>query len=282
MVGVALAAVTLLGLFETRGFNLTLGRTPPFDAEPPWHWLQVGAQSLVLPAVYILMFFIAMWVVRFLRRLLSLSHTIDRLCSRSVTQTARVSRQLGLDDPTTFGQAVVAIGVVLLAAILVTHWSLVLAFGSESISTRPRSTYAAFQSFGPARLALQWYQFLLVALAAGFAAAAARLRRLRAHSVGRGGAAVAVVLAMMCVSIVLCEWPYRLVYKSSLPRVDVAGARCFLLGESADRLLVHCPDAPSPRNRIVTRTDPALTILGVSENIFDPAPPAGVPNERTR
>ncbi len=277
---VTAVAITLLGYNETRAFNLTLGRVPPFDYEPPVRWIQYGAQSLVLPGVYVLGFFMLMWMWRFVRRLLGLSDAIDRLCTRTVTQSVRVSQKLDLDDPAVFGQAVVAVGTVLLLAVVLRHLPLIRALFATSISTKPRATFLPFQA-GPPRLALQWYQFLLVALTAGFAAAAIRLRRLRALSpVTRGRAALAGVLVMMCVALVLCEWPYRLIYQSRLPRVDVSGKRCFELGAAGEDLLIHCPDDAAPRNRIVRRNDPAVSILGISENIFDPAPSAGASTER--
>jgi len=279
---VVLFGITLLGYIETKAFNLTLGRTPPFDNEPPWKWLQFGAQSLVLPVLYALAYFLALWAARFVGRLLSLSKTVERLRSETATQTARVSRKIGLDDPAVFGQAVVAVGIVALVAILWRHRSLLNAFGSISISTKPRATYLPFQSFGKPRADAQWYQFLLATLALGFGTAALRLRRLRAaQALGRGGAALAVVLTMMCITIVVCELPYGFLYRrSEMVRVDAPWGRCFLLGESGEDLLIHCPDSTTPRNHTVRRNDPGITILGESEKIFDP--PRKPSDERTQ
>jgi serine/threonine protein kinase len=268
---VVLFGITLLGYIETKGFNLTLGRNAPFDYEPPWKWLQLGAQSVVLPGLYALAYFLALWAARFVGRLLSLSKTVDRLRSETATKTARVSRKIGLDDPAVFGQAVVAIGVVALVAIVWRHRALLNALFSQSISTRPRATYLPFQSFGRPRAEAQLYQFLLATLALGFATAAFRLRRLRAAQVlGRGGAAFGVVLAMMCITIAVCELPYPFLYRSQMVRVDAPWGRCFLLGQAGDDALIHCPDSAAPRNHTVKRSDPGITILGESEKIFDP------------
>jgi serine/threonine protein kinase len=278
---VALFGITLLGYIETRAFNLTLGRTSPFGSEPPWKWLQFGAQSLVMPGVYALLYLLALWAARFVGRLLSLSKTVDRLRSETATKTARVSRRIGLDDPAVFGQAVVALGVVALVVIVWRHRALLNALGSMSISTRPRATYLPFQSFGRPRADAQWYQFLLVTLALGFGTAALRLRRLRAaQALGRGGGALGVVLLMMCITIVVCELPYGFLYRSEMVRVDAPWGRCFLLGQSGEDLLIHCPDGTAPRNHTVKRSDPGITMLGESEKIFDP--PRTPSDERTQ
>jgi hypothetical protein len=268
---VVLAGITLLGYIETKGFNLTLARNAPFDYEPPWKWLQGGARSLVLPGVYALLYFFAVWAARFVGRLLSLSKTVERFRSETATKTARISRKIGLDDPAVFGQAVVAVGVVALVVIVWRHRALLNALFSISISTRPPATYLPFQSFGGPRADAQWYMFLLVTLALGFGIAALRLRRLRAaQALGRGGAALGVVLAMMCLTIVLCELPYGFLYRSEMVRVDAPWGRCFLLGEAGEDVLIYCPDSAAPRNHTVKRSDPGITILGESEKIFDP------------
>jgi serine/threonine protein kinase len=269
---VVLFGITLLGYIETGAFNQTLGRSSPFGSEPLWKWLQLGAQSLVMPGVYALAYFLALWAARFIGRLLSLSKTVERLRSQTATKTAHVSRKIGLDDPAVFGQAVVALGVVAFVVIVWRHRALLNAVFSSPISTKPPETYLPFQSFGRPRADAQWYQFLLVTLALGFGTAALRLRRLRAAQVlGRGGAALGVVVAMMCITIVVCELPYKFLYRSEMVRVDAPWGRCFLLGEAGDDLLIHCPDSTAPRNHTVKRSDDGITILGESAKIFDPS-----------
>ena len=56
--------------------------------------------------------------------------------------------------------------------------------------------------------------------------------------------------------------------------------RCFLLGQAGDDLLIHCPDGTTPRNHTVKRSDAGITVLGVSEKIFDP--PQKRSDERTQ
>jgi len=266
----AAAGVTALGYMETTAFNLTLGRTPPFDRESPSAWLLSGMQSLFLPALYLIAIFIALWAVRFTVRVLSLSRGIDQLLTDGVTRTTRLSLRLGLNDPAAFGQAVAGVGIVALAALVTRFWPFMRAWGTLSISTRPAGQFVLLQSTGQGRIDAQWFKFLLVVLIFGFGAAVARIQRLRTgQSIRLGGPALAVVSTMLIVTLVLCLLPYRILLKNAMPRLDVAGERCFALGEAADELLIHCPDRTPPRNRIVKSTDPSVHRLGVIESIFD-------------
>src|SRR6185436_6299837 len=74
-----------------------------------------------------------------------------------------------------------------------------------------------------------------------------------------------VVIAMM---VLLNEIPYRAFHHRDFERVDLAGARCYITGQSGDELLVLCPGSPPPRNRVVRRDDPQLRRLGIIENVF--------------
>jgi hypothetical protein len=82
----------------------------------------------------------------------------------------------------------------------------------------------------------------------------------------------AKVSAFMIPVIVLVLWqlPYRLMYHSTFERVDLAESRCYELGANATNLLLHCPDIPPPRNRIVGVDDPSLHRRGVFESVFLP------------
>jgi hypothetical protein len=55
-----------------------------------------------------------------------------------------------------------------------------------------------------------------------------------------------------------------------MPRLDVAGERCYRIGENGEDWLIHCPDHEPPRNRVVKRTDPSLRDTGLKENLFTP------------
>jgi hypothetical protein len=75
---------------------------------------------------------------------------------------------------------------------------------------------------------------------------------------------------MLVVAILLCQWPYRTVWKNEMPRLDVAGERCYAIGATSVEYLIHCPDRQPPRNRVVKRGDPTVRDTGIIQNIFTP------------
>jgi hypothetical protein len=72
-------------------------------------------------------------------------------------------------------------------------------------------------------------------------------------------------------ALVLWQVPYRLMYHSTFQRVDLETVRCYRLGENTEQVLLHCPDAAPPRNRIVSSADPRLRDRGVAEHLFTSA-----------
>ena len=268
---VLVAGLTFLGYVVTLGFNLTLDRVPPFDRESPLVWLEFGIRSLVVPAVYTILVFIAISAIRFVLRVLSLSRGIEHLLTTSITRTSRLGSRLGLDDPAVVGQAVAGLGIVAMAFVFRHFWPFISAFATLSISTQPASTFVPLEPAGPGRGDAQLYRFVWTLLVFGFGMALVRIQRLRAtRAVREGGLAFGLVGLMFTIALALCVLPYRIVWKNEAPRYDVAGERCFAIGESGDELLLHCPDRVPPRNRVVKRDDPALHATGVRQNIFTP------------
>jgi serine/threonine protein kinase len=270
--GVTGAGVTFLGYLETSGFNNTLGRLgTPFDAEPATMWIVWGLRSLLVPTIYLMLVFLVFWGAKFVVRLLSLSKRVDRLLNTGMTQTSRFESRLNLKDPTVLGQAALMIGLLLLVAIVWRYSSFVWAFMTVSIDTRAGDTFLPLQPRGQSRVDAELYQVWLVLLIAAFGVAIARIQRLRARDpLRRGGAALALVCAMTASAILMCVLPYRIVWAADMPRLDVAGERCYRIGASGDDWLIHCPDRMPPRNRTVKRTDPAVRDTGVKEDIFTP------------
>jgi tRNA A-37 threonylcarbamoyl transferase component Bud32 len=268
---VAVVGLTFLGYIVTLGFNLTLERVPPFDRESPLVWLQYGVRALVVPAVYTVLVFIAIAAIRFVIRVLSLSRGIEHLLTTSITRTSRLSSRLGLDDPAVLSQAVAGLGIVALGLALHHFWPFILAYGTRTISTQPTERFLPLQPRGASRLDAQLYRFVFTLFVFGFGMALVRIHRLRAtRAVREGGLAFALVGVMFAIALGLCVAPYRIVWQNEAPRYDVAGERCFAIGESSEQLLLHCPDRVPPRNRVVRRDDSALHATGVRQNIFTP------------
>ena len=71
-------------------------------------------------------------------------------------------------------------------------------------------------------------------------------------------------------SVLFLDFPYRLIvgHKRDFQKVKWSDESCYILGERQSHLLLFCPEAPKPRNRIVRNDDPNLKRLGVVEDIF--------------
>jgi hypothetical protein len=267
-VGVAFAVVVSLGYVETAGFNSTLGRLPPFDNESAAVWIRMGLQGLVTPLVYTLGVFIALSAVRFALRLLSLSRGIEHLLTTGVTRTTRLGVRLGLDDPLVLGQAVAGLGIVTLMFLVWYFFPFMRAFGSKSISDFPAEKYLPLQ---PATNTAHLYRFVFTLLTVAFGLAIVRIRRLATtQPLGRAGAGLAMVVVLFVIALIMCQFPYRIVWRNDALRLDVAGERCYAVGATATDYLLHCPDRQPPRNRVVKRDDPAVRDTGTIQNIFTP------------
>jgi serine/threonine protein kinase len=268
---VVVAAVTLLGFIESAAFNMTLERIAPFDRESVGKWLEMGARGLVGPIVYAVVLFVVLEAVKFALRVLRLSRGIEHLLTTSVTRTTRLSAKLGLDDPIVLSHAVAGIGLVVMTVTLVHFYPFILAVFTKNISTQPASRFLPLQPTGPYRLDAQMYRVVLTMLVAAFAMALTRILRLRAARAVRDGVVpVAVVGVMLVLAILLLEAPYRIVWKNESRVLEVAGERCYQIGEDGDELLIHCPDRQPPRNRTVSRAVSAVHDTGVLQNIFTP------------
>ena len=271
-VAVISAGVTFLGYVATLGFNVTFERMAPFDRESPLVWFEFGVRALVVPAVYTVGILVAIAAIRFVVRVLSLSRGIEHLVTTSITRTSRLSARLGLDDPMVLSQAVAGIGVVVMGVVLRHFWPFILAFGTRTISTESAARFLPLQPGGPGRLDAQLYRFVLTLLVFAFGMALVRIQRLRVtRAVREGGLAFGLVGVMFVVALGLCVAPYRIVWKNEALRYEVAGERCYAIGESPDEWLMHCPDRVPPRNRVVRRDDPGVRATGVRQNIFTPA-----------
>jgi serine/threonine protein kinase len=266
----SVASITSLGFLETQAFNFTLGRVAPFNNEPTSEWLRLGLSSIFVPGLYLVGVLLFVSAGRFAVRVLSLSRGIDQLLTKGVERTNRIGSRLGLEDPAVLGQAVAGVGVLSLTALIWHFWPFISAAATVSISTKPAEQFLELRPSGHGRLDAQLYQFCLVVLIFCFGGAIVRIVRLRAQVARKGGSALALVTAMLVFASVICVWPYRLEWKNDMARVDVAGERCFLLGEHDEDMLLHCPEAMLPRNRIVKRADPAVRDLGKLQSIFSP------------
>jgi hypothetical protein len=102
----------------------------------------------------------------------------------------------------------------------------------------------------------------------------ALLRARRQRGLPLLDAASAGGLTALAVALLLLNAPYRIIWHNEFPRIDLAGARCYLTGETSRELLLFCPEVPPPHNRVVPAPDPRLRRLDVVESMFTMPPGA--------
>ena len=272
-VGVALAGLTsivFVGFLTTAAFNLSAGRTPPFDEEPVTVWLEMGLRSLLTPVLYGLAMVLVAWAARFGLRVLRLIKPIDRGVTRGRTQMARVAARLNLDDVDVFAQAVTALGVFALAAIVWQFSDLLRAFVAL-ISEAPAEVLRPLR-WDSERIAPSLYRFSLDVLAVLLIVALIRMRRMLAERPPVRLGPMLPIIGLLALTVLMLETPYRLAWHFA-ERVDYRNERCYLLGEAGRDGLIYCPDRNPPRNQVVDLSDPSVRRIGTAESIFTPQPP---------
>ena len=268
----AIAGVWFLGYQETYWFNETLGRTFPFDRESPLVWLTFGRKSIVPLVVYAALILLAVWAGKFGLSALRLSRRVDELLTSGEKRSRDLSSRLGLNDPLRFAQACAAFGIVALVIVSWRYRPVIDAIMTRSISTMPLERMLPLRPGHRGDTAN--FRIVMTALMMAFGFAVYRVAQIRARHPSRRGAGALLLAALPLVAAVFMGvLPYRLIYDSSFERVEYAGERCYLLGESRDESLVHCPELSPPRNRTVARGDPSVRRSGITENIFSGTPP---------
>ena len=273
-IAAVLGGVWVLGFINSMAFNLTLGRPLPFSGESPLSWWMWGLRSLVAPVVYMMMAVTGWFVVRSAWRLARrLSAVPDARVRRWSASLLQVARRVGIADLDSRSQLLVGAQVVALGIVGWRFWPLISATmayinDADSASLAALSPGHALQHlyYGLALdliilvTAAAWYRIVKTRKAAG--------QRLFDVTTTAG-------ICLVALSIFALELPYRLMWQADFERVQYSASRCYLIGERAQQALVYCPDAPSPRNRVVSLSDPQLHRLGVFENIFTPSGAVG-------
>jgi hypothetical protein len=271
LVAIASAVIvpTLLGFIITSTFNQTFGRSGGFGDEGPLDWFLWGAKSLLSPFVYMTAVATVLLAAGFLLRVLRLFGPVDR-AMRGVGGLLRtIETRLGLDDPVVLAQALATFGVVAVVLVLWAFRDLVFAFMGTTNLSRPE-LLAPLAPAGSVQRSL--YRGVLDVLILAFGVGIFRVVRLRSQRQVRQGAAALIVAIAIVVLFVLANLvPFRIMFHNEREAADVAGTRCYVIRELQADVLLFCPDAAPPRNRILKGDDPSIHRLGVIENVFTPA-----------
>ena len=265
----ALIGLTALGMVSSRYFNLALSRGD-FAREGVSDWLYWGALSVVAPAVLSLM------VLTSIATLRVAGIVAARLFPRARTAMRGLGarwRQSGLADVDVTSALALACSVAVLSTVLwllLTDVGTLLSLVNPNLSTTPAEVWQYLAPSNAARhesyrLGFSWACILVVAVWILPLRMAARQGRKPNAGILLGGGAVFLL------SVLLLDFPYRLLYQSELEAVTWNGGRCFLLGERPQEILLLCPSSAPPRIKAVTKQDSSLIRLGTRVNPFDRA-----------
>jgi hypothetical protein len=243
----AAAAITLCGaagLVTTLQYNLVLGRSGDFDSESLVTYLLLGARALIAPVVHLAMAFVLAQLLWFVWRLLrGVSPGLHvRLAAVGLRLQDRL-RHAGLFDPTAAAQATLVLGLVAFVAALVTFQQLLATYTTRA-DIAPSAALAVFApgSSGlhtPFRVALSG---VLIVLAGGLLWVAhlrSRLGRHRTDADSRDISAIGGIVVLAVLTLLLQSAIWRVVWGSTVREVTFAGQPGFVIGETADYLLLH-------------------------------------------
>jgi serine/threonine-protein kinase len=267
--------VLLLGLgwLCTAAFNTSLQRPPEFAHDSLADVVVWGMRSLVAPLFYGLAVLAPLALLRIGWRLTStVSARAGSFSHRAGAALASfLARQGRLEG---LGVALVALQLAALAVVVWAYSDLIAAFTSIITIVAPE-TLAPLR---PDAIATrQDFRLTLSALTACSLVAWVWLVRRWSPAALAGGWTTPVVGGLLVLAtLVLMTLPYRTFYHNEFEKVGYDGLRCYVLGEQDDRLLLHCPDAAAPRNRVVARDDSRLAkSVRQFESVFTPAAPSG-------
>ena len=261
-------ALVSLGFLTSRTFNMTFTRTGPFATfanETAADYFSWGLRSIVAPMIYVVAALTAVAAFKFLLRVLTLFPSAGKLLVRERARFTALAARLRLDDPVVLAQALATIGIVAIALVFWRFRDLIRAVAGF-INSSPPDWFAALSPRNPDR---GYYRIAFTLLTLALGVGLYRVIRLRRERRTRDGAgSLLTLVAVLAAAIVLGDMPYRLFSYSECERVDFGGLRCYDIGQSGDDVLIYCPAAAPPRNRVVKRFDPALRRLGIVESIF--------------
>ncbi len=271
-VPVVVAAIGLVGLIVTVGFNTTFGRDADFarfGIEPlpayfKWGLLAVFPSLVVMAGTAVVFLF-----ARAAFRMLEAAGPLGRRIRAARASVGASFHEAGLDTSPILAQALAGFGIV---AIIVLFWDfseLVNAW-SAFVNSAPLERLVPIGPQAAARA--QYHQFqialhvLIVILGFGLIKV---LQLRRAEKSGEGTAGVVALCAALTMNVVILNFTYRTMNHRDLEVVALPGNRCYITGQTADEFLVFCPQSSPPRNRAVKRVESERFRTGRVENVFE-------------
>jgi len=265
-VGAGMAVIWILGFLTSAAFDISLDRPADFANESAFDWWMWGFRSLVAPAFYALGAVVVVRLVSFAVHLLGRVAGLRGMAMRVAALPQSAAARLGLDNPIGVGQMLLVLQVAVLAWVFWYFFDLIAAFRS-TISVADAATLVPL---APENIRLhEDYRSVLPLLVFAMVAAWARVWRWRRQGAsGSDRATVVAGTSLVVILVVLAQVPYRILNHNTFQRLAFAGERCYAIGERGTDLLLYCPDARAPRNKVVPAGDSRLERTRLVESIF--------------
>lgn len=253
-VGLTAAAFFLFVLFvgfsSSRVYQRALGIAGRFDNETPLTWLNAGASALVLPSVYVLVFWLTV----------TLLIAIGRWCTRRVPAVAGWTRRV----VTTFDSTPLDVWVLRALFCVVGALSVLLYVFRTQIRAIQGVAYlpdpADLAVLSPAHVVDHFAYRTCFGLLVLVCAAAIAIGIRRSLTTGEvvAWSSVFAGLAVTGASVFLWAMPHRLLWQEKHTRVTFGQERCYDVGPEGRDVLLFCPLRGLPRTLVVSRGDPRL------------------------
>jgi hypothetical protein len=273
----AFAVVAALGYVTSTVFNLHLGIGGDFATEGPLAYAVLGAMNLVptlfYMAVAVLLFYAAAAVVQLA---VAAVPALGRAGLGARRALQRQARRLNLDAGDTPAKMVCAAGAVLFGTICWVFRDLIAGVLSE-VNTAPMEALSVLHPTHVRTHSL--YGLSLDMLLLMLLWAAVRLLRARLTSPVSTGPVLGIV-ALAGVALLFHAGAWRVLFLNEFRQATFENQTCYVLARSTDEWLLHCPQAPPPRNRVVARTDARLSLTGVVEPVSNAFVPGATPPAR--
>ena len=261
-----LVGIWALGAVTTIAFNLTLGRSAEYSGESVLYWWVWGFRALIPGLVQ----------ATIVALLLALIAAVWNVSTRIAPPAARFAEgvrvrrrawaaRIGLDDPDTAAQALLAAQIAGVAAFC---WYFRDIF-SASISFIDTASPHDVEVLRPEYLQRhQAYNFTMAMLILAMSAGLYQVLELRRQVHGAMHGSIAISAGVVGISFVVLVLPYRLIWHNGFEMASHDGQRCYILGERAATALLYCPDDEIPKVKEVAIPDPALQRSGRFQSIY--------------
>jgi serine/threonine protein kinase len=267
-VPLTLLALELVGFVTMYGFNWTFGRTGPYDRFGVESWreqLTWGIRAVVPSLIVATFAFVIVAAARFVLNVLQLIGPVRHLCQTIRSHCVDSGVRMGLNRPTGLAQALAGIALAALFIFTQVNRDVILAWTANFNTDSVARLLPIGENEGARTYYFQLLDVAIPVFVYGFYRA---IRLRRAQKVRDGIAMLAILAGIIAIAVLMREWPYRTLNHRDFERADLAGARCYVSGESGDELLLLCPGGEPPRNHVVKRDDPQLRRIGKVENVF--------------